>query len=153
MTTLSADLYRTLPGTWRILATTFPLWLSGKRLRPTITYTPLSGDPLVLRDDVSYHTRAGVRRHLIGIDRYRPSTGRFTWRGCGLLGLLTSRWTVDHVSSDGELAVLTFSASLATPAGMDVLGRGGEARPGIGERLAPGELGLTAEKFAALTWL
>jgi hypothetical protein len=43
-----------LPGTWRVEATNFPMWLTGKRLDPTLTYALVSRDPLVLADDVSY---------------------------------------------------------------------------------------------------
>src|SRR5205823_7176053 len=138
-----------LPGTWRILATTFPLWLSGKRLRPTITYTLLPGQPLMLRDDVSYYTRSGTRRHLVGTDRYEPRTGRIVWRGQGVLALLSSRWSVEYLSADGELATLTFDRSLVTPAGMDIIGRGPADRPH--QRLPPGALGRSAHPPTTLT--
>ncbi|WP_329410223.1 hypothetical protein OG563_46820 [Nocardia vinacea] len=147
------DLRRVLPGTWRILATTFPLWLNGKRLQPTITYTLLPGDRLALRDEVDYRTRGGARRRVIGIDHYDPGTGWFTWRGHGLLIPLSSRWRVDNLISDGRFAVLTFGRSLITPAGIDILGRGSEAHPGAQDRLSPDVLGLTIGQFSALTWL
>jgi hypothetical protein len=148
-----AELRDVLPGPWRILATTFPMWLSGKRLSPTITYSLLPGEPLVLGDDVSYLTRKGARRHVLGIDRYEARTGRFVWRGKGALALLSSRWSVTHLNADGDLAVITFDRSLVTAAGMDVLGRGLDDRPGLRERLSPGSLGLSASQLEELTWL
>jgi hypothetical protein len=151
--TSPADLRRALPGTWRILATTFPLWLSRKRLRPTITYTLLPGEPLVLRDDVCYYTRKGARRHLIGTDRYEASTGKLVWRGTGALRLLSSQWSVDYLSTDGAVAVLTFDRTLLTPAGMDIIGGGPDERSGLRERLSLDALGLTAGRLEQLTWL
>ncbi|MFB9235750.1 hypothetical protein ACFFWC_09365 [Plantactinospora siamensis] len=164
---MTAEPCRALPGSWRILATTFPLWLSGKRSDPMITYTVLPGDPLALRDDVSWTTRRGRRRHLIGIDRYRPGPDRFVWRGAGMLRPLTSVWTVHHLSDDGTIAVLAFGRSLFTPAGLDVLGRAPERvglgrapervglgrAPGLLGRPSAGELRLTADQYAGLTWL
>jgi hypothetical protein len=142
-----------LPGTWRILATTFPLWRNGKRLRPTITYTLIRADPLVLRDEVGYHTRAGTQRSIIGTDRYEPGTDRLVWRGRGLLGLLTSRWGVDRLSAAGELAVVTFDRSLLTPAGMDIIGRSDRDISDLRDYLTPDALGLTASQWDMLTWL
>jgi hypothetical protein len=153
MTPNPADLGRVLPGTWRILATSFPLWLSGKRVHPTITYTLLPGEPLVLRDEVGYETWDGRPRHLVGIDRYEPRTGRFVWRGTGALRLLTSRWSVEHLSADGKFAVLSFGRSLFTPAGMDIIGKGSGDRPGPHDLLSTEPLGPAAARLDTLTWL
>jgi hypothetical protein len=102
------------------------MWLSGRRLDPTFTYTLLAEDPLVLRDEVRYRTRSGASRVIAGVDRF--SGGRFVWRGSGLLRPLSSRWRVVHVSDDRDLVVLTFDKSLVTPAGMDVIVRGNAGR-------------------------
>ncbi|MFD0525847.1 hypothetical protein [Paractinoplanes durhamensis] len=75
---MTADL---LPGRWRVLATTFPMWLSGRRLRPIFTYELLSDAPLTLRDVVGYQTRSGATKTITGIDRFDAGTGVFTWRG------------------------------------------------------------------------
>lgn len=136
-----------LPGTWRIHATDFPMWLGGKRSRPTITYTPLPGPGLVLRDEVAYLTRSGKTRRVLGTDGYRQ--GGFVWRGNGPLRVLASRWRVAWTSEDGEVVVITFDRSLVTPAGTDVLGRGDADRPGLRERLA----GLGVSGLGGLTWL
>ncbi|WP_133901354.1 hypothetical protein [Actinophytocola oryzae] len=153
MTTKSSveELRRVLPGRWRVHATTFPMWLSGKRLDPTITYTPLPGGDLVLRDEVDYRTRAGAARRVVGTDRYRQDDHRFVWRGRGPLWILRSRWQVERVSADGEVLVITFDRSLVTPAGMDVLGRGTDARPELRTNLDGS--GLDADQFSRLTWL
>ncbi|WP_067502047.1 hypothetical protein [Actinoplanes sp. TFC3] len=140
-------LRKTLPGQWRVLATTFPMWLSGRRLEPAFTYEPLPGEGLALRDTVSYRTRSGARKRIEGVDRFDAGSGLFTWRGRGLLKVLASRWRVVHLSDDRELVVLTFERSLVTPAGLDVIGRGAQDRPG--GRPLP----LPDEEIAGLRWL
>jgi hypothetical protein len=124
-----------LPGSWRVLATTFPMWLSGRRLRPVFTYGLLSGDPLTLSDEVSYRTPGGTTKRIVGVDRFDPGSGAFTWRGRGLLAAFSSRWRIEHLSDDRELVVLSFARSLVTPAGVDVIGRGDGARPDAPDRV------------------
>ncbi|MBL7252820.1 hypothetical protein [Paractinoplanes lichenicola] len=137
-----ALLRATLPGEWRVLATTFPMWLSGRRVHPRFSYEEVEGSSLVLRDVVSYRTKSGATRRIVGVDRYDAGTGLFTWRGKGVLGVLTSRWRVTHVSDDRELVVLAFEKSLVTPAGVDVIGRGDVHRPDartlLGDEPGPG---------------
>ena len=145
-------LRETLPGRWRVLATTFPLWLSGRRRDPVFGYALLPGSPLVLRDEVSYRTRSGATRRIVGVDRFDPRSGSFTWRGRGVLAALTSRWRVVHLSDDRELIVLAFERSLLTPAGLDVIGRGLGARPEARARLAPVLTGTDRAQYDALHW-
>jgi hypothetical protein len=127
MTTYTATewLRVVLPGTWRVLATTFPLRRTGRRLSQTITYRVLPGEGLRLRHEVRHLTRCGTRRRTLGTDRYDPRIGRFVRRSRGPLWPVTSRWSVEHISHDGEL----------------------------GERLAPVDIGLSGMDFADLTWL
>jgi hypothetical protein len=123
-----SDLLReTLPGSWRVLATTFPMWLSGRRINPVFTYGLLPGPGLAFSDEVSYRTRSGATRRIRGTDRFDAATGVFTWRGRGPLAVLISRWQVEHLSDDRDLIVLSFAKSLVTPAGVDVIGRGDRA--------------------------
>jgi hypothetical protein len=136
-----------------VLATTFPMWLSGRRLAPTFTYTPLPGEPLELRDEVRYQARTGRARSIVGIDRFDPATGGFVWRGRHLLSPLRSRWRLVYLSEDGELAALTFERSLVTPAGADVIGRGPNPRPGTNSQVSAELLGLEPAQFDALSWL
>jgi hypothetical protein len=136
-----ATLREMLPGEWRVLATTFPMWLSGRRLHPTFTYGLLPGEPLTLSDEVSYRTRAGATKRIVGVDRFDPASGGFTWRGRGLLAAFSSRWRIDHLSDDRELVVLSFARSAVTPAGVDVIGRGGGERPGARDLIPADTLG------------
>ena len=136
-----------LPGEWRVLATTFPMWLSGRRRQPRFRYGLLTEDPLTLSDEVAYRTARGTPRRILGTDRLDAATGDITWRGRGLLSVLTSRWRVEWLAEDQELIVLSFARSLVTPAGLDVIGRGPGERPGAPERIPAEHL------RAGLRWL
>ncbi|MGY0490937.1 hypothetical protein [Streptomyces sp. WG-D5] len=116
-----------LAGTWHIVCSSFPMWLGGRRTDATFTYTPLPpgrSGAARLRDEVGYRAR-GRHRTIRGTDTRltdRPGTV-FRWRGAGPLALLTSEWAVSEMGPDDAWAVITFSRSLVTPAGTDVVVR------------------------------
>lgn len=112
------DLLDELGGTWHIVATTFPMWLNGKRTTPTFTYTRRGG---VLEDDVSFRSR-GKSKHIRGVDTPTGSTS-FERRGKGLLKVVSSQWQVTHLSDDRSWAVIEFARTRFTPAGVDVITR------------------------------
>lgn len=147
------SLARILPGTWRIGATNFPMWLSGDRHQPTFSYELKGTDPLRLGDVVGYSDRSGARKSIVGVDRL--SAHGFVWRGRGLLSLFASHWSVAGSTDDENILVIRFSKSLGTPAGVDVVVREGtdshEFRTTVAG--ASTELGLAHEEFASLTWL
>jgi hypothetical protein len=93
----AAALAALLPGTWRIGATNFPMWLRGDRLRPYFRYDLKTADPLVLDDVVGYTTADGVEKTIVGVDRMRHDG--FVWRGAGLLRFVTSRPPRESTSS------------------------------------------------------
>lgn len=140
-----------LPGTWTIVATNFPMWLTGQRLEPRFTYELVTQSPLVLSDDVSY-VEEGEEKHILGQDTLRGD--EFVWRGRKLLRLVSSRWSVAGVSDDGDIAVVRFSKSLATPAGVDIIVREGTSHPEVRRTVAHAtdDFGLTPEEFGSLTW-
>jgi hypothetical protein len=142
-----------LPGTWRVVASNFPMWLGTDRLDPTFSYVLLGTEPLRLADDVSYTTETGEVKHILGVDQWRGQG--FRWRGKGLLRLTSSSWTVAGVSKAGTIAAIRFSKSLASPAGIDILVREGAYFPEPRAAVAAESerFGLTAEDFASLTWL
>jgi len=145
----------TLPGTWTIAATNFPMWLTGEKRHPRFTYELVSSDPLVLSDDVSY-VPAGddsEEKHILGHDTWNGT--EFVWRGRKLLRLFASRWSVTGMSDDGALAVIHFTKSLATPSGVDVIVREGSALADVRKTVAHAteDFGLTPEQFGSLTWL
>ncbi|MDI3418220.1 hypothetical protein [Streptomyces luteolus] len=115
-----------LVGSWRIVWSTFPMWLTGRRSGATFTYAPLPerGGAARLRDVVSYRAR-GRERRIVGTDTRLPGRAgtAFRWRGRGVLAPLTSVWEVAEIAEDGSWAVITFAKSLVTPAGIDVVVR------------------------------
>lgn len=142
-----------LPGTWKVVATNFPMWLNGERSDPTFEYTLRSSSPLVLGDDVSYTTPDGTVKHIRGVDRWHGSG--FVWRGTGLTRLVSSFWSVPGVSKAGTIAAIRFNKSWVSPAGIDIIVRDGidfpEPRAAVATESE--RFGLSAEDFASLTWL
>ena len=147
------ELAELLPGEWMIGATNFPMWLKGDKLSPSFEYRDRGESPLSLADTVAYLTAEGERKTIVGVDRWKA--GRFVWRGKGLLTPFTSTWSVAAASDDGEFAVIRFSKSLATPAGVDVIARAGVDPHELRAAIAADTAGydLEHEEFASLTWL
>lgn len=127
------------------------MWLTGEKLEPRFTYELVTESPLVLSDDVSY-VEEGEEKHILGQDTLRGD--EFVWRGRKLLRLVSSRWSVAGVSDDGDIAVVRFSKSLATPAGVDIIVREGTSHPEVRRTVAHAtdDFGLTPEEFGSLTW-
>ncbi|CAN5353630.1 hypothetical protein BH09ACT1_BH09ACT1_07690 [soil metagenome] len=149
----AAALAALLPGTWRIGATNFPMWLRGDRLRPYFRYDLRTADPLVLDDVVGYTTADGVEKTIVGVDRMRHDG--FVWRGAGLLRFVTSRWAVAGATEDSNILVIRFAKSRLSPAGVDVVVREGTDSLAFRTQVAglSESLGLTHGEFASLTWL
>ena len=143
---------RDIQGKWLIQASNFPMWLSGKRLNPSITYQGIPNESEKLLDLVEYQKRNGKRKSIVGIDTVVQKG--FEWRGKGILKLLRSHWSVAGMSE--TILVIRFEASLVTPAGVDVLIKDDtQKKTDLKEILANSleEFGLTSEEFASLTWL
>lgn len=174
----AAALAELLPGTWRVGATNFPLWLSGDRHRPRFNYELKTADPLVLHDTVTYTTAQGVEKIVPGVDRLRTDRPRrnqrkgdqhgvdqrgvaqnggniFVWRGTGLLRFVTSRWAVVGATEDSNVMVIRFVKSRLTPAGVDVVLREGTDSHAFRTQVTglSSTLGLTHGELASLTWL
>ncbi|GAB3138716.1 hypothetical protein [Marisediminicola antarctica] len=142
-----------LLGTWQVRATNIPLWLSNERVAPAIAFELISDAPLVLGDDVSWHSSDGRREHQLGVDRWNGSD--FARRGLGRRRLRRSQWSVVGSSADRDILVLRLTGSRSTPPGLDVFVRAGaeigDARTLVAHSATA--LGLSAEDFASLTWL
>ncbi|MFI5663816.1 hypothetical protein [Streptomyces sp. NPDC051684] len=117
-----------LTGTWHIVCSSFPMWQGERRTSATFTYAPLPGGSSgaqKMSDVVRYRIRNGRRRRIRGVDT--RLTGRagsvYRWRGRGVLRVLSSEWEVREVGADDAWAVIVFSRSLVTPAGVDVVVR------------------------------
>ncbi|WP_255558959.1 hypothetical protein [Salinibacterium sp. M195] len=146
-------LARRLPGTWSVVATNFPMWLDGTRHDPEFTYDTVAGEELTLSDTVSYTTKAGEPKTIVGTDRLRGD--EFVWRGQGWLKVLTSRWHVVGANDTFSIIVIRFARSRLTPAGIDVLVRKDATEPAVRSTVAHAteQFGITAEDLASLTWL
>lgn len=108
-----------LLGRWHVVATTFPMWRT--RCDVTFTYGALSEHAAT--DRVAY-TEGSTAGEILGVDtQHSQVPTHFTWRGNGILSLFTSEWDVVAVAPDASWVVLTFGATLATPAGADVISR------------------------------
>jgi hypothetical protein len=142
-----------LPGTWVIAATNFPMWITGERSQARFTYELIGREPLVLSDEVSYLNADGEAKKIVGRDTWRDDG--FVWRGTGWLKPFASSWSVGGVSDDGSIAVIRFSKSLATPAGIDIVVREGSHRPDVRAIVAQStdHFGLSPEDLGSLTWL
>ncbi len=115
-----------LEGTWQVRATNFPMWLDGTRTAPSFTYSHLRRDGEEVRfDDTVGYLERGVPGTIEGVDTQHPSVAtHFTWRGRGLLALVSSEWDVVALDPAGQWAVIAFTPTLFTPAGVDVVARG-----------------------------
>ncbi|RQM84354.1 hypothetical protein CO206_12935 [Staphylococcus xylosus] len=105
-----------LPGTWHIIASTFKMWTSGKKTNPSITYSIIQSHPLRILDEVTYQTR-NKSKSIVGYDTL--DNDQFNWRGKGMLKLFSSKCDIIYI--DDEVLIINFSATLATPSGMDIL--------------------------------
>ena len=150
---LEFDPAQLLPGTWRINATNFAMWLAGDRLEPRFTFEILGTQPLTLAENVIYTTAEGEEKHILGTDKW--SNGEFTWRGKGLLAWGKSRWSVIGMSTDATVVVLRFQRGRSARGDIDIIVRDGVTRPELRTFIAHNaeKFGLTAEDFASLTWL
>ncbi|MGX7417293.1 hypothetical protein ACWOFR_00675 [Carnobacterium gallinarum] len=140
-----------LPGRWLIKATNFPMWLSGKRQQPSITYGLIQTNPLVLSDLVEYQSNSGTVKSIKGIDKVHQDG--FKWRGNGILKVLSSQWRISGM--DGDILVIRFKASALTPAGIDILVRDGVQIPDIQQKIANNltKFNLNEADFQSLIWL
>lgn len=114
-----------IQGHWHVIATTLPMWTGGDRREPTFTYANLrrEGDRVRFDDTVGF-VRDGARGTIEGVDTQHPEVPtHFTWRGRGWLVFFTSGWDVVAVDPAGRWAAITFEATIATPAGMDLISR------------------------------
>ena len=140
-----------LPGAWHISATNLPMWLDGSRRDAELEYSLRGEQPLVLDDRVHFTDANGTPRTIAGVASWTGDG--FRWRGAGRLRLQHGRWTVGAL--DGDVLVIHFERSRATPAGTVVAVRAGTRHPELRRLIAadPQRFGLSLEQFASLTWL
>lgn len=123
-----AALASRLAGTWHVVASNFPMWLDGKKTSPTFTYGVLGGGKL---SDTVRYVENGEVGFIEGTDTQAGT--HFTWRGTGLLVFFVSEWDVAAIDPAGAWAVISFSRTLATPEGVDVITRDPKPPPDVVE--------------------
>ena len=126
------------------------MWLTGKKVSPVFSYALRSTAPLALDDTVSWFTRSGAEKSLVGVDRAREAGLR--WRGRGLLALFASDWSVTGASAGEDVIGIRFAKTLATPAGIDVLVREESMIEDISDEPLDW-LGFTEDEVRSLIWL
>lgn len=111
-----------LVGTWHIVQTNFPMWLTGRRTGPTLNYgAPHGGSHF---EDVVRYVANGKQKEIRGVDTVDPANpAHFRWRGRGLLAPLSSDWYVVHRDVDAGVIAIYFEPTLFTPAGVDIAAR------------------------------
>ena len=110
----------TLEGRWHVIATTFPMW----RDRCDVTFSYGTRTEHSVSDVVAFTDPKGTPDTIEGVDTQHDTVPtHLTWRGRGVLSLFTSEWDVVAVAEDASWVVLAFGATLATPAGVDVIAR------------------------------
>ncbi|MFO0596596.1 MAG: hypothetical protein U0228_14870 [Myxococcaceae bacterium] len=117
---------RSLEGSWAVVASTFPMWLDGSRREPRFHYSAVRTEAgrVVLDDRVTYSAASGEPGQIDGVDvQHAQVPTHFTWSGRGFLAAFTSEWDVASLDPTGRYAIIVFSPTLATPAGLDVIAR------------------------------
>lgn len=141
-----------LPGTWVIAATNLPVWLTGERAEPRLTYDLVSREPLVLSHGVSFVSGEDDAKPEVWQDTFRDE--QFVRRGKGLQRIVPSRWEVSGWGANGAVLALRYFAALKAPSGLDIVVRDSAQVPEIRALVAGSseEFGLTPEEFGSLSW-
>ena len=117
-----------LAGSWHVVATNFPMWLSGDKQDPmftyTYTYTPQTEQGTLRLGDVVSYRADGKRQTIVGVDTQDAVLrSQFVWRGRGWLSAFSSTWAVVAGAPEQGWLILFFTQTLATPAGVDIISR------------------------------
>lgn len=113
-----------LMGDWYVVRTTLDFW--DHRTDPVLRYErlPPAESGAARWSDTVLFRKNGKDKRISGVDTqslYRE--GHFQWQGRGLLAALHSQCSIVALDPEGNWAVSWFSATAATPAGMDLLTR------------------------------
>ena len=145
-----------LAGSWHVVATNFPMWLSGDKQDPMFTYTPRIEDGTLRLDDVVSYRAAGKRQTIVGVDTQDAVVrSQFVWRGRGWLRLFSSTWAVAGGAPEQGWLILFFTPTLATPAGVDIISRTPTLAPDAKAQALRviAESPFLRERAQGLTWL
>lgn len=114
-----------LEGTWFIVASDQPTWISGEKSSPALHYKVTGAEEgrATLEDRVTF-VESGAPSELRGRDTQEAEGAlSFTWRGTGALSLVSTSWRVMHVAPDKSWAITFYEKTIATPAGVAIISR------------------------------
>jgi hypothetical protein len=142
----------TLPGHWRLGATSLPEWLDGERQSVVFDFQVESEDPLVIVELQNFTTPEGKDRQITRVSQWQR--GEFQSRGKGIRKALHGRWNVIGFSDDNSVAVLRVERSRGFQEGVLVLVRVGVDASELRSLVAASsdDLGLSPEEFGSLWW-
>jgi len=138
---------------WVLRASNLPLWLSGERLSPFLSFAVARTAPLVLSEELSWTRPDGERSQRLSIHQW-DGTG-FARRGHGLRMFDLSRWSLVGVSEDRNILILHLRSTRPARTGLDLLVREGSGMNSARSIVAnaSARFGLTVEDFASLAWV
>lgn len=109
-----------LEGKWFILFSNFPMWTSGKKKFPSLTYNILQRSSVFnILDTVEFQWQGKQKQ--IGGYGHHIRDGNFVWKGKGMLALLRSNWKIEDFQQTWML--IKFEKTLFTPSGYDLVAR------------------------------
>jgi hypothetical protein len=117
---------KSLPGTWHLILSNFPMWSKPGISNVNFNYA-LDNDnddeKVRLHDDVKY-LKDDKEKIISGYDYPKPNTkNQFKWQGKGLLFIAVSHWQVDWLHKESGIMIISFTKTLFTPEGVDILSR------------------------------
>lgn len=98
------------------------MWTKEDKKSPVIKYQiDKKWGRVGLKDKVSYYQK-GKYKSILGFDfPQNPENDKMKWRGSGILFFLTSNWKIEYFHEGHQWMLISFSKSLFTPGGYDVL--------------------------------
>lgn len=116
---------KALDGRWFIVASDLSTWTSGEKTSPVLHYEVEVGDDglAVLRDRATF-LEGGSHTEYRGTDTQETNESlSFSWRGEGVLSLVSTRWHLMHMAPDKSWAIAFYEKTVASPSGVAVLSR------------------------------
>jgi len=129
------QILKEMEGYWYIVSTNFPMWNDRKKSDITLNYTLVDSSKPYLIDEVKF-LKNGKPKIIKGFDYQAPDDPyRFTWRGKGWMAFIKSEWRMEKFSPEEGWAILRFTKTLFTPAGVDIICRQPQMDPNTLENL------------------
>lgn len=144
-----------VPGVWTLRATTFSRPRAWARGPIRVRYRIADRRALSLRSEWTSVGFDGRPRTVHGVDRFRPASGEFRWRGEGTVAAVSVVWLLASVNSQATIAVIRTRGLLLWPAGVHIVARRDGDVAGLPERVraASDFYGLSEAELERLRWL